>query len=200
MYGTQTQSTLTSWMVAALAAAAATCLPERLSLDVDKVLQGEWWRLASGHVVHLNWRHYGCDLVALGLALCLCSRLEARFRDVVVTALLSATVVSATMMVVRPVDVYGGVSGITTGLLSFAALRLTARDAGIGGALLLAGMLLKVCLERQGVSASAVAPVWQAHCAGAVAGAIVAAISLKLNCQAYPDSQLEGRHEQRDIC
>jgi hypothetical protein len=48
---------------------------------------------------------------------------------------------------------------------------------------LLVAMLVKICLERQGISASGVAPVWQAHCAGAAAGVFVSLISLKQNHQ-----------------
>lgn len=173
MYGKHSQTALTAWLATALAAAAATSVPEGLTLDIARVKQGEWWRLASGHLVHLTWQHYRYDLLALGLSLCLCSRLTDRFPAIAVAALFSACAVSATLMVVYPVDIYGGVSGITAGLLSFAALRLIAH-APLSGTVLFAGMLLKIWLERQGLSASGVAPVWQAHCAGAAAGAVVA--------------------------
>lgn len=181
MCGTDARQALIFWCLAALSGAFATCLPESLALDVSLAGEGEWWRLLSGHLVHITWRHYLYDLPALGLSLYLYSRLEERFRPIAFTALCSACAVSATLLVAHPVDVYGGVSGITAGLLSFVVLRLIARGAWGGGSVLLAGMLLKIFLERRGVTASGVNPVWHAHCAGAAAGLIVAALSLGRN-------------------
>jgi len=161
-----------------MAAAAATSAPERWALDIARTQQGEWWRLISGHLVHLNWQHYWCDLLTLGLVLLLCCRLEKRLSNVALTALLSAAAVSLALMVTRPVDVYGGLSGISTGLLSCAALRLISLEARIRGAVLLGAILFKICLEQQGMSISGVPPVWQAHCAGAVAGVLIFAQSV----------------------
>jgi rhomboid family GlyGly-CTERM serine protease len=152
-------------------------------------MQGEWWRLASGHLVHLSWQHCLSDLLALGLALYLCSRLEEEFHVITFSALFSAAATSAAFMVLHPVDVYGGVSGVTAGLLSFAALRLIALDARLGGSMLLGAMLLKICLEWRGISASGVLPVWQAHCAGATAGAFFSVISLKQNSRIISKSE-----------
>ena len=183
MYGKPSQTALKVWLAMALTAAAATCDPEQWSLDIARVLQGEWWRLASGHLVHLNWQHYCCDLPALGLAISLCNRLEEDFHAIAFSMLFSAAATSAVLLVAHPVDIYGGLSGITAGLLSFAALRLIVHEARISGTVLMVCMLLKICLEWRGISASGVAPVWQAHCAGAAAGLFVAVISLRQNFQ-----------------
>jgi len=174
------QTALTVWLVTAVVAAVATSHPELWTLDIARVLQGEWWRLASGHLVHLSWQHYFFDLLALGIALLLCSRLEQGLSTAASVALLSAASVSAMLLTVRPVDIYGGLSGITAGLLSFAAVRMIVdRDARVTGIVLLAAMLVKIGLEQQGTSISGVAPVWQAHCVGAVAGALVSVFSLQ---------------------
>ncbi|QEM67307.1 rhombosortase [Geobacter sp. FeAm09] len=178
MCSKQTQTVLlTAWLATALAAAAATGAPDRWALDIARTRQGEWWRLISGHLVHLNWQHYWYDLLALGLVLILCSRLGSGVGTISCTALCAATVVSVELLTLHPVDVYGGLSGITAGLLSFAAIRLIVRDARTG-IVLLAAMLMKICLEWLGISASGVAPVWQAHCAGAAVGALVSICSL----------------------
>jgi rhomboid family GlyGly-CTERM serine protease len=183
MYTKSSQTALKVWLVAAIAAAATTIRPELWSMDIAKVMQGQWWRLASGHLVHLSWQHFGYDLPALGLALYLCSRLEDEFHTIAVSMLFSAASTSAALLVLHPVDIYGGLSGITAGLLSFAALRLIAHDARFSGGVLLVAMLFKICLEWRGISASGVTAVWQAHCAGAAAGAFVAVLSLKRNYQ-----------------
>jgi rhomboid family GlyGly-CTERM serine protease len=182
MFAKSSQTALKVWLVAAIAAAAVTNYPELWALDIAKVMQGQWWRLASGHLVHLSWQHYGYDLPTLGLALYLCSRLEDEFNTIAVSVLFSAAATSATLLVLHPVDIYGGVSGITAGLLTFVAVRMIVdREAQISGVVLLVAMLFKICLERRGISASGVAPVWQAHCAGAAAGAFVSVLSLKQN-------------------
>lgn len=182
MCGKDSQTALTAWLATALAAAAATSAPDRWALDIARTRQGEWWRLVSGHLVHLNWQHYWYDLLALGLVLILCRRLGSGIGTIVLTALCSATAVSVKLLIAHPVDVYGGLSGITAGLLCFAAIRLIAHDARVTGIALLAAMLFKIGLERLGIAASGVAPVWQAHCAGAAVGAMVSIFSLKRRC------------------
>jgi hypothetical protein len=57
--------------------------------------------------------------------------------------------------------------------MAFAVLRLITNVDLASGFILLAGMIFKIYLERQGMSLSGVVPVWQAHCAGAAAGLIV---------------------------
>jgi rhomboid family GlyGly-CTERM serine protease len=180
MYSHNTQTTLITWFVSALLAAAATCTPALWSLDTELVRQGELWRLVSGHLVHLNWQHYLYDLLALGLVLFLCRMLEAGFATIAFVALCSAGAVSLSLMVLQPVEVYGGLSGVSAGLLSWAALQLIRQESPAIGALLIAGMLIKIWLERHGGSASGVVAVWQAHCAGGLAGALVFAVSQKL--------------------
>lgn len=181
MCGKQSQTTLIAWLATALAAAAATSAPQLWALDIDRVFQGEWWRLASGHFVHLSRQHYWYDLLALGLILVLCIRLQADFRTIAFTGFCSASAVSVMLLAARPVDIYGGLSGISAGLLSFAALRSISQGSNVSGCGLLAGMLVKVSLEQRGVSLSGVGPVWQAHCAGAAAGVMVFAVSLRWN-------------------
>lgn len=179
MCGKNWQKPMTVWLITALAAVVATNSPELWSLDIARAEQGEWWRLASCHLVHLTWQHFRSDLLALGLCLFLFSHLEERPRVLAMTALLSACSVSLVLMAVRPVEIYGGLSGITAGLLSFSVMNMLANGARTSGIILLAGMFFKIVLEWQGVSASGVAPVWQAHCAGAAAGALASSLCIE---------------------
>lgn len=171
-----TQTALKVWLILAVLAAAATCAPAQWSLDTVLVRNGEWWRLISGHLVHLTWQHYLYDLLALGLALCFCGWLAESFAVVVVAALSSAAAVSLAVMVLQPVEIYGGLSGVTAGLLAWGALQMFRHDAPITGLALVLGMLVKIRMEQYGVSVSGVEAVWQAHCAGALAGALVAVV------------------------
>jgi rhomboid family GlyGly-CTERM serine protease len=166
------QKVIAGWLIVAVMAAIATDAPEQWTLDTTKVMQGEWWRMVSGHFAHLNWQHYSFDLAALGLSLYLCCQIGSCFHEIISSALLSACAVSASVLVVRPVDIYGGISGITAGLLSYAAAGLIFRNAWGTGAALATGMICKIFLEWHGISASNITPVWQAHCAGTAGGLI----------------------------
>ncbi|QOX78242.1 rhombosortase [Trichlorobacter lovleyi] len=179
MRSTHSQTALTAWLVTAASAAAATLFPWRWSLDRSLVEQGEWWRLITGHFVHLSWQHYLYDLTALGVTLALCTAIGLRSATIAKTALLSAGTVSATLLLSHPVDIYGGVSGITAGLLSLGTLGIINKGAWFSGATLSVCLLLKILLELHGIAVSAIAPVWQAHAAGAATGIMIAASSLK---------------------
>lgn len=179
MCGKHSQTALTGWLVTAVIAAAATHAPCRWSLDSSLVFQGEWWRLISGHFVHLSWQHYLCDLSALGLALALCITVGLCSATIAKTAFVSTGSVSATLLLIHPVDIYGGLSGITAGLLSLATLQMLNKGAWFSGAMLSICLLLKILLELHGIAASEIAPVWQAHAAGATTGMIIALSSGK---------------------
>ena len=174
MRGTHTQAVAGIWLAVALACAAATARPELLTLDLGRLAQGEWWRLLTGHLVHLSWRHYALDLAALGLVLRLCLTTGTTGKRLAATALLSMATASLALLLFRPVEVYGGISAVTVGLLATAALDLLAGGTRLSGVALLLALAAKIAAEGAGLSASAVPPVWQAHLAGAAAGVAVA--------------------------
>lgn len=179
MRSSHSQTALIAWLSTAFIAAAATNSPWRWSLDSSQVWQGEWWRLITGHFVHLSWQHYHYDLLALGLALALCIAVDLRSTTIARTALFSAAAVSAALLLINPVDIYGGLSGITAGLLARGTLQMINKGGLLSGVILLLCLLLKILLEQQGITVSGVAPVWQAHAAGAVAAITLAACSRK---------------------
>jgi rhomboid family GlyGly-CTERM serine protease len=167
-----TKTTIIVWLAVVILAAGATSFPALWSLDTELVRQGEWWRLISGHLVHLSWQHYGYDLLALGLVLCLCHRMTSVWKEIVWVALCSSVAVSMSIQVLHPVDVYGGLSGVAAGLLAWSTLMLIRHGSQLVGSIVLVGMIIKLYLEWKGMSVSGVAVVWQAHCAGALAGAL----------------------------
>lgn len=176
---THSQTALTVWLVTAATAAVATHAPWQWSLDIPRVYQGEWWRLITGHFVHLNQQHYLYDLLGLGLALAFCIATGLRSSTIAKTALLSAGTVSATLLLSHPVDIYGGLSGITAGLLSLGTLGMINKGAWFSGVTLSVCLLLKILLELRGIAVAEIAPVWQAHATGAATGIMIAASSLK---------------------
>lgn len=170
MLGTNPRPPLIFLAAVALAGGLATSFPEPWTLDLERAMQGEWWRFATGHLVHLTWQHYRLDLIALTMAVVLCRMNGERFGAVLSVSLLSAASVSLMLALVQPVQVYGGLSGITAGLVVCAAMGMIGRVAWLPGGSILMLLAIKIVSEWCGISASAVPPVWQAHCAGALAG------------------------------
>lgn len=179
MRSNHSQTALIAWLSTAFIASATTYAPWHWSLDSSRVYQGEWWRLITGHFVHLSWQHYLYDLLALGLALALCIAVDLRSTAIAQTAFFSAAMVSATLLLTHPVDIYGGVSGITAGLLARGTLQMINKGALFSGVILSLCLLFKILLEHQGIAVSEIAPVWQAHAAGATAAMTLAACSWK---------------------
>jgi rhomboid family GlyGly-CTERM serine protease len=183
MRGTHTQAVAGIWPAVALVCAVATARPELFTLDLAQVAQGEWWRLMTGHLAHLSWRHYVLDLTALGLVLRLCrttgmtGMTGMTGRRLATTALLSMVTASLVVLLFRPVEVYGGISAVTVGLMTAGALDLAMKGARLSGIALLLTLAAKIAAEAAGLSASAVTPVWQAHLAGVAAGAMTAGSS-----------------------
>lgn len=179
MRSTHSQTALTAWFVIAATAAVATHAPWQWSLDIPRVYRGEWWRLITGHFVHLNQQHYLYDLLGLGLALAFCIATGLRSSTIVQTAFVSAGMVSAVLLLTHPVDIYGGLSGITSGLLARGVLQMIIKGTLFSGVMLTLCLLFKLILEQQGIAVSGIAPVWQAHVAGAIAAIVLAAVARK---------------------
>lgn len=188
MRSTHSQTTLTAWLVTATVAAAATYTPWQWSLDISRVCQGEWWRIITGHFVHLSWQHYLYDLLGLGLALAFCIVNGLRNSVIVQTALVATGTVSAVLLLTHPVDIYGGLSGITSGLLARGILQMINNGALFSGAMLTVCLLFKLILEHRGIAVSGIAPVWQAHAAGATAAMVLATFSRKQTRKPIPSS------------
>src|SRR5208283_418391 len=91
-----------------------------LIYDRTAVMQGDWWRIWTGHLVHFGWSHFVCDA---GLFLIL-GRLLERVYPVISRAALVAmpVVIALTLYWLDPAMVrYGGLSAVNFGLLLFLA-------------------------------------------------------------------------------
>jgi len=151
------RTTATAWtlyVAIALVIAASALLPEQaqLALRYDRaaVLAGEWWRLASAHVVHLGWRHALANAAAL-LLIFWVGRSVTWPRAWMVLSLASAAGVNAGLLWAYPeVDWYVGASGMLHGLFAGSAfLAVTGTDAG-RGALMLGLLAAKLGWEAAG--------------------------------------------------
>jgi rhomboid family GlyGly-CTERM serine protease len=100
--------------------------------DGTLVAQGEYWRLVTGHVVHLGWGHLWPNLTALLL-------IGALFEDLFdartwwLLAAAAAGSIDLGLLLLRPdVDWYVGLSGVLHGFVAAGALTAWFRGQTLG--------------------------------------------------------------------
>lgn len=113
----------------------------------DAIESGEYWRLVSGHLVHLGFGHLWPNLAALVVIGAL---FEGIFRngDWVRASLASAAAIDLGLYVLDPGVVwYVGLSGVLHGLVAAGAFALLLRRQMLGAALAL-GLGAKLVFEQ----------------------------------------------------
>ncbi len=101
-------------------AALSPAVSQSLQIERSAVIEGEWWRVATGHFTHWSFDHFLWDvgmLVVLGV---LC---ESRHRARFVAAILAAVIaISSAVLLLQPsLATYRGASGIDTVLFAMLA-------------------------------------------------------------------------------
>jgi rhomboid family GlyGly-CTERM serine protease len=92
------------------------------------ILQGEWWRLWSGHWVHFSASHLGWNLAVLLGAGAWLERLQPGWLWRYILA--GAPLVSAILILGEPaMQTYGGLSGLATGVVMLLALVQLGRNS-----------------------------------------------------------------------
>ena len=173
-------------LVAAAVALAAGGDDVRLVLRYERlaILDGEWWRFLTGHLVHLGWSHLLLNLAGLSLVWALLGTCYPAAGWLAVTGV-TLTVISSAFLALEPaLEWYVGLSGLLHGWFVAGAVVL-AFDPSPGerrfAALLLALAIAKVGYEQwigplPMTAESAGGPVIvDAHLYGAVGGAFAAA-------------------------
>ena len=124
--------------------------PLRDSLRYDRVAigAGEWWRLATGHFVHLGTGHLLLDTTGLALLL-LFFRDVFSPRDWTVAVVTGAVVTGLALYLCTPdLGRYVGISGVLHTLL-FAGLLLSFRYNPVINGIVLAAMTHRIWTEQQ---------------------------------------------------
>lgn len=154
-----------------------------LRYERGAVVSGEYWRLISGHFVHLGWSHLALNLAGLLLVWLLFERQLSLGQWSFVT-LLSILVMDAGFFYLdRGLGWYVGLSGLLHGLFAAGAVAETWRTGG-QGYLLLAFLVGKLLWEQLVgplplTEQSAGGPVIvNAHLYGALGGAAAAILIL----------------------
>ena len=147
-----------------------------LAFDRAAIFQGELWRLATGHLVHLDWSHLAANVAAL---LCLGSLVESGTnngrRSLLTVLSISVVTVSIILLATSPATAfYAGLSGALNGLFAYVCLHFYARTRNAIWPLLLIGDLVKIGWETVFGPIMTAALAWPpeplAHFAGFLAG------------------------------
>ena len=142
---------------------------------------GQWWRLVSGHLVHLGWSHLALNLAALWLLVAL-RRMPLSSRQwlgMLGCAMLMVDV--GLYLFDGEVGWYVGLSGALHGVALVIGLQLWRTDRGAGGLLVIALMGKLAAEQLFGASAWSIAAsggpvVVAAHLYGAIGGLLSIAL------------------------
>lgn len=96
-------------------------LTEVLIYDRQAILDGEVWRLLTGHCVHFTSTHVFYNLIGFGIA---GSLLEYRgYPYFGLLCFLMANTISMSLLITQPqLSYYGGLSGLVSGIIVYTAL------------------------------------------------------------------------------
>ena len=147
-------------------------------LDVSRVMSGEVWRLLTGHLTHLSWRHYSLDAPVFLIAYLVYKR-NAGSRSSVYLAIFSAIIVSAAVVFMGAHQVYGGLSGLSCAAVSAISLKMILDSPRRILPYILVFALLFYLLFEQG-NASGINVAKEAHAAGTLSGVIYELIRRRL--------------------
>ncbi len=154
---------------------------ELLRLERARVLDGEWWRLLSGHFTHLAPQHLALNAAGLGLVALLAGRAMTASQWLL-AFLMSLVAVNTGLLVFDPqLNWYVGLSGVLHGLL-VAGLVAALESRRTESIVLLAVIAAKLAWEQfvgpiPGTSGAAGgAVIVNAHLYGAIGGAVIGAV------------------------
>jgi len=158
-----------------------------LAYNRDAITKGDYWRLITGHFIHLNNMHLLLNMLGVGMVLMLFDHLLAIWQWIVVL-LASALIISLLIYLNLPqVQAYVGLSGVIHTIYVLGTLQLLNQPKERNFAIILMLMVtLKLLTENVGQGISFTADMiggrvlYQAHLYGALAGLFLGAIVVVL--------------------
>jgi rhomboid family GlyGly-CTERM serine protease len=154
-------------------------LGQGLEWSRAEMADGQWWRLLTGHWIHLGFVHLALNLGGLALLPLLFGRSLPGFWAVGYLLAAPLGISLGLVWAVPQLDWYRGFSGCLHGLFVFMALA-GLRQQPLWHGLLLAGMALKLGFEAIYPTGTAsfigAAVIYQAHWLGAMTGLVAGAL------------------------
>ena len=148
---------------------------QALRYDRDALAAGQWWRLATAHLVHLNFEHAAVDVLALVLLWMLFAR-DYSLRGWLAVLLVAAAAIDLGLWFSDSTLIwYVGSSGVLHGVFAAGAVAHLKRGEPDGW--LLAALLVAKLTYEQAVGALPLVPgpvVVDAHLYGALGGTLAA--------------------------
>ncbi len=152
--------------------------PVRFALGYDRqaLAQGEWWRLLTAHVVHIDAGHALLNGLGLTLMWALFARDFSPLRWLAIYLAASLTISAGLWFLNPQIEWYRGASGALHGVMTAGTLaHLRRRD--LDGWILATFIVVKLCYEQVAGSmpfAGSVNTVVDAHLYGAIGGLALA--------------------------
>lgn len=186
---TKSHGTPVPWVTATLAVllvalhVAAAGVFGDLVYDRTAILNGEIWRVLTGHLVHLDWSHLTLNVAALlGLGYLIETDGPDGRRNLLAILGASIAAIGAALLVFHPMTIlYAGLSGALNGLFAFVCLKFFARTKSWVWLALLAGGIFKIAWESAFGPAFSATLAWPpealAHFAGLFGGFAVMAVN-----------------------
>ncbi len=163
--------------------AVAGPMPEGLIFDRQAIAAGEWWRLATGHLVHADGRHLGANVLALMIiGAVLESDLRLGARTLAVFNLFAMFAINAVLWRIVPeLAWYCGFSGVLNALFVAAVYGQWRKTANPVFGFLALGGLAKIALETWNAGAilptSSLPSITEAHFVGFSAGLVLCLVA-----------------------
>ncbi len=154
---------------------------ETFKYDRLAILDGEYWRILTGHFVHLGYTHLVLNLAGLVLVWLLVGRYFDTVRWLLILAVILATISAAFWLVDTNLLWYVGLSGVLHGLLVAGTIR-GFRELPSESAIIVIILVVKIGWEQVAgpvpgsASVAGGAVVVNAHLYGAVGGGVAAAL------------------------
>lgn len=175
--------------LAALLQAAAPASVAWLRFEHHAILQGEAWRLLTGHLVHLGWMHYAMNMLGLAAIASLFPGPVAPYRILVLMTVSALTASLGLLIFSAGINWYVGLSGVLHGLFAAAAIFAFAAGRRIEGGILIGLLVFKLFWEQiagpvpgsEAISGGRV--IVDAHLYGALGGLLAAVVQIKC----YPE-------------
>jgi len=152
---------------------------DQIFFDQPAILNGDLFRLVSGHFVHVDTEHLIWNTLGL---LILGSLIEMRSRKLLVISLVMG-IFSVTLFLFSPwsnITIYCGLSGVLNTLLVIALWMIWTETKSTWIIVTFAVCLLKVLIEmatsQSVISTISWPPSPEAHCAGLIGGIIIVGI------------------------